>query len=94
LLRASSPEPGAELGTVCLKAGTALLASIKEGAFQNVLMISQLLPVLNRKTYLDLIHPECQAPRGTEPFTTASQASRERRFLFFGFFFFFNSIGI
>uniref|UniRef100_A0A8C0XRJ2 Transcobalamin-2 n=1 Tax=Castor canadensis TaxID=51338 RepID=A0A8C0XRJ2_CASCN len=63
LLRASSPEPGAELGTVCLKAGTALLASIKEGAFQNVLMISQLLPVLNRKTYLDLIHPECQAPR-------------------------------
>lgn len=59
----TSPMPGAELGIACLKARTALLASLQDGAFQNVLMISQLLPVLNHKTYLDLIFPDCQASR-------------------------------
>lgn len=58
-----SPAHGAELGTACLKARTSLLASLRGGAFQNPMMISQLLPVLNHKTYLDLISPDCQAPR-------------------------------
>uniref|UniRef100_A0A8V8TNC5 Transcobalamin-2 n=1 Tax=Homo sapiens TaxID=9606 RepID=A0A8V8TNC5_HUMAN len=59
----TSPMRGAELGTACLKARVALLASLQDGAFQNALMISQLLPVLNHKTYIDLIFPDCLAPR-------------------------------
>lgn len=55
--------PGEELGTSCLKATTALLASLQDEAFQNVLMISQLLPVLNHRSYVDLISPDCLAPR-------------------------------
>lgn len=59
----TSPIPGAELGTACLNARAALLASLRDGAFQNALMISQLLPVLNHKSYVDLISPDCQTPR-------------------------------
>lgn len=60
----TSPMPGAELGTACLNARAALLASLQdEEAFQNALMISQLLPVLNHKSYVDLISPDCLAPR-------------------------------
>ncbi|XP_033089146.1 transcobalamin-2 isoform X2 [Trachypithecus francoisi] len=59
----TSPMPGTELGAACLKASVALLASLQDGAFQNALMISQLLPVLNHKTYIDLIFPDCLAPR-------------------------------
>uniref|UniRef100_A0A8C6W6T4 Transcobalamin-2 n=1 Tax=Nannospalax galili TaxID=1026970 RepID=A0A8C6W6T4_NANGA len=59
----ASPMHGVELGTACLKARAALLASLQDGAFQNALMISQLLPILNHKTYMDLIFPDCQAPR-------------------------------
>ncbi|KAM5238779.1 transcobalamin-2 isoform 2-T2 [Ctenodactylus gundi] len=59
----TSPLSGVALGTACLKARAALVASLQDGAFQNALTISQLLPVLNHKTYLDLIFPDCQAPR-------------------------------
>lgn len=59
----TSHMPGEELGTSCLKATTALLASLQDEAFQNVLMISQLLPVLNHRSYVDLISPDCLAPR-------------------------------
>lgn len=59
----ASPASGSELGTACLKAGASLLANLQGGTFQNPLMISQLLLVLNHKTYLDLIFPDCQAPR-------------------------------
>ncbi|XP_068419304.1 transcobalamin-2 isoform X1 [Eschrichtius robustus] len=52
-----------ELGTACLKAKAALLASLQHKAFQNPLMISQLLPILNQKSYVDLISPDCLAPR-------------------------------
>ncbi|KAI5929982.1 Transcobalamin-2 [Manis javanica] len=52
-----------ELSIACLKARAALLASLEDGAFQNVLMISQLLPVLNHKSYVDLISPDCLEPR-------------------------------
>ncbi|XP_008054374.1 transcobalamin-2 [Carlito syrichta] len=58
-----SPIPGEEMGTACLKARAALSASLQDGAIQNALTISQLLPVLNRKTYMDLISPDCLAPR-------------------------------
>lgn len=60
--------PGEKLGTACLKARTALLASMKDGAFRNALLISQLLPVLNGKSYVDLISPDCEAPRGSWAF--------------------------
>ncbi|XP_032251047.1 transcobalamin-2 [Phoca vitulina] len=55
--------PEKKLGTACLKARAALLASMQDGAFKNVLIISQLLPVLNGKSYVDLISPDCEAPR-------------------------------
>lgn len=55
-----------ELSIACLKARAALLASLEDGAFQNVLMISQLLPVLNHKSYVDLISPDCLEPRGSQ----------------------------
>lgn len=61
----TSPASGVGLGAACLKARASLQASIQGGAFQNPLMISKLLPVLNHKTYLDLIFPDCQAPRGS-----------------------------
>lgn len=63
----TSPMPGTELGTACLNASAALLASLQDGAFQNALMISQLLPVLNHKSYVDLISPDCLVPRGSHP---------------------------
>lgn len=59
----TSPASGVGLGPACLRARTSLLLSLQDGAFQNPMMISQLLPVLNHKTYLDLIFPDCQAPR-------------------------------
>lgn len=64
----TSPMRDMELGTACLKAGAALLAILKDRGFQNVLMISTLLPVLNHKSYVDLISPDCHAPRGGWPF--------------------------
>uniref|UniRef100_H0WSW2 Transcobalamin-2 n=1 Tax=Otolemur garnettii TaxID=30611 RepID=H0WSW2_OTOGA len=69
----TSPMPGVELGTACLKARAALLASLQGGAFQNALMISQLLPVLNHKTYVDLIFPDCLTPRGTAMLEPATE---------------------
>ncbi|XP_069353521.1 transcobalamin-2 isoform X1 [Eulemur rufifrons] len=67
-----------EVGTACLKAKAALLASLQNEAFQNALVISQLLPVLNRKTYIDLISPDCLAPRvmlrpATETFSLTTE---------------------
>ncbi|XP_060026330.1 transcobalamin-2 isoform X7 [Lagenorhynchus albirostris] len=59
----ASLRPTVELGTACLKAKDALLASLQHKAFQNPLMISQLLPILNQKSYVDLISPDCEAPR-------------------------------
>lgn len=59
----TSPMPGFQVGTACLKARAALLASVQDGAFKNALMISQLLPVLNHKSYVDLISPDCLTPR-------------------------------
>lgn len=66
----TSPMPGVELGAACLRARAALVTSIQDGNFENVLMISQLLPVLNSKSYVDLISPDCLAPRAIlEPAT-------------------------
>ncbi|XP_070331676.1 transcobalamin-2 [Odocoileus virginianus] len=69
-LLTGSLRPTVELGTACLKAKAALQASLQHKTFQNPLMISQLLPVLNQKSYVDLISPDCQAPRALlEPAT-------------------------
>ncbi|XP_004481403.1 transcobalamin-2 [Dasypus novemcinctus] len=59
----TSSVPGVELGAACLRASAAVLASLQDGTFQNALVISQLLPVLNHKSYVDLISPACLAPR-------------------------------
>ncbi|XP_012586252.1 PREDICTED: transcobalamin-2 isoform X2 [Condylura cristata] len=71
----TSPLPGVQLSTACQKTRAGLLASLQDGTFKNVLLISQLLPVLNRKSYVDLISPDCLAPRAMlEPATeTLSQ---------------------
>lgn len=70
--------PGVELGRVCLKARAALLASLQDGAFQNALVVSQLLPVLNGKSYVDLISPDCEAPRVMlEPAVQTPSQTRE-----------------
>lgn len=61
-----SLRPTVELGTACLKAKAALQANLQHTTFQNPLMISQLLPVLNQKSYVDLISLDCQAPRGSQ----------------------------
>lgn len=62
-LLTTAPMPGTKLGMACLHARAALLASLQDGAFQNPLVISQLLPVLNHKSYVDLVSPDCLAPR-------------------------------
>ncbi|XP_055972508.1 transcobalamin-2 [Sorex fumeus] len=73
----TSPMPGVELGAACLKARAALVASIQDGNFENVLMISQLLPVLNSRNYVDLLSPDCWAPRATlEPATETPAEGR------------------
>ncbi|XP_015418320.1 PREDICTED: transcobalamin-2 [Myotis davidii] len=78
----TSPMPGTELGTACLNARAALLASLQDGAFQNALMISQLLPVLNHKSYVDLISPDCLAPRVTlEPATVTPSPMQVPEFI-------------
>ncbi|XP_013838503.1 transcobalamin-2 isoform X3 [Sus scrofa] len=59
----TSLKPMEEQGTACLKAKAALLDSLQHKAFQNPLVISQLLPVLNQKSYVALISPNCQAPK-------------------------------
>lgn len=63
-LLVSSPMSRVDLGTACLKARAALLVNLQDKALQNPIIISQLLPVLNHKTYVNLIFPDCQAPRG------------------------------
>lgn len=64
----TSLKPMEEQGTACLKAKAALLDSLQHKAFQNPLVISQLLPVLNQKSYVALISPNCQAPKGSQAF--------------------------
>ncbi|XP_054450006.1 transcobalamin-2 [Pteronotus mesoamericanus] len=72
-LLVTSPISGVKLRRACLNARAALLASLQDGAFQNALMISQLLPALNHKSYVDLISPDCLAPRVMlEPATVTS----------------------
>lgn len=42
----------------------ALLGSLEQGHFQNPMIMSQLLPVLNGKSYLDIATMECRAEQG------------------------------
>lgn len=59
----SSPVSGMKLSAACLKARAVLLDSLHDETFQNAAVISQLLPVLNLKTYVDLLSPDCHATR-------------------------------
>uniref|UniRef100_F7AW59 Transcobalamin-2 n=1 Tax=Ornithorhynchus anatinus TaxID=9258 RepID=F7AW59_ORNAN len=45
--------------SACERAGIALMRSLRNGDFQNPVTLSQLLPVLHHKTYLDLIPFDC-----------------------------------
>ncbi|XP_044131772.1 transcobalamin-2 [Bufo gargarizans] len=45
---------------ICSKAITALMDGLKEGKFSNPMMMSQLLPVLFQKSYLDVANVDCQ----------------------------------
>ncbi|KAM9330915.1 transcobalamin-2 [Gastrophryne carolinensis] len=44
----------------CSKAVTALLEAVKQGKFSNPMMMSQLLPVLHQKSYLDVDSIKCE----------------------------------
>ncbi|KAM3939073.1 transcobalamin-2 isoform 1-T2 [Leptodactylus fuscus] len=45
----------------CSKAITALTNGMKEGKFSNPMMMSQLLPVLFQKSYLDIVNVDCDS---------------------------------
>lgn len=69
---------GEELGPRCRRAEVALERSLREGAFRNVLVISQLLPALNHRSYADLLTPDCQAPRALlEPAPQPAEPTQE-----------------
>ncbi|XP_036591645.1 transcobalamin-2 [Trichosurus vulpecula] len=57
-----APSPESELA--CLRAGDALMKGLEEGAFQNPMPLSQLLPVLHQRTYLSLMQLDCNDERG------------------------------
>ncbi|XP_038619731.1 transcobalamin-2 [Tachyglossus aculeatus] len=51
--------------SACERAGMALVRSLRDGDFQNPVTLSQLLPVLHHKTYLDLIPFDCSKEKVT-----------------------------
>ncbi|XP_027720167.1 transcobalamin-2 isoform X2 [Vombatus ursinus] len=57
-----APSPESELA--CLRAGNALMKGLEEGAFQNPIPLSQLLPILHQRTYLSLMQLDCNDERG------------------------------
>ncbi|XP_044530183.1 transcobalamin-2 [Gracilinanus agilis] len=61
----AAPSPESELA--CLRVGGALLKGLQAGAFENPIPLSQLLPVLHHKTYLDLIQLDCNDERVLGP---------------------------
>ncbi|EMP27579.1 Transcobalamin-2 [Chelonia mydas] len=54
----------------------ALLGSLEQGHFQNPMIMSQLLPVLNGKSYLDIATMECRAEQDTLELDTTCPGSR------------------
>ncbi|XP_050779791.1 transcobalamin-2 [Gopherus flavomarginatus] len=61
---------------VCPKGMDALLGSLEQGHFQNPMIMSQLLPVLDGKSYLDIATMECQAEQDTLELDTKCPGSR------------------
>ncbi|XP_043835244.1 transcobalamin-2 isoform X2 [Dromiciops gliroides] len=57
-----APSPVSEVA--CFQAGAALLKGLQEGAFQNPILLSQLLPILHQRTYLSLMQLDCNDKRG------------------------------
>ncbi|XP_030438316.1 transcobalamin-2 [Gopherus evgoodei] len=61
---------------VCPKGMDALLGSLEQGHFQNPMIMSQLLPVLDGKSYLDIATMECQAEQDTLELDTQCPGAR------------------
>nr|XP_023965305.1 transcobalamin-2 isoform X1 [Chrysemys picta bellii]XP_023965306.1 transcobalamin-2 isoform X1 [Chrysemys picta bellii] len=53
----------------CPKGMDALLGSLEQGHFQNPMIMSQLLPVLDGKSYLDIATMECRAEQASPSFS-------------------------
>ncbi|XP_020852018.1 transcobalamin-2 isoform X2 [Phascolarctos cinereus] len=70
-----APSPESELA--CLRAGDALIKGLEEGAFQNPIPLSQLLPVLHQRTYLSLMQLDCSDERGLLEADTAIPLTEE-----------------
>ncbi|KAH1180168.1 transcobalamin-2 isoform X1 [Mauremys mutica] len=60
----------------CPKGMDALLGSLEQGHFQNPMIMSQLLPVLDGKSYLDIATMECRAEQDTSELDTKCPGSR------------------
>ncbi|CAM5160553.1 unnamed protein product [Eretmochelys imbricata] len=60
----------------CPKGMDALLGSLEQGHFQNPMIMSQLLPVLDGKSYLDIATMECRAEQDTLERDTRCPGSR------------------
>ncbi|XP_074062445.1 transcobalamin-2 [Macrotis lagotis] len=72
-----APSPESELA--CLRVGDAVLKGLQAGAFQNPMPLSQLLPVLHRRTYLSLMQLDCNDERSVleaEPTVPLTQDQR------------------
>uniref|UniRef100_A0A8D0HL90 Transcobalamin-2 n=1 Tax=Sphenodon punctatus TaxID=8508 RepID=A0A8D0HL90_SPHPU len=59
----------------CLKGMAAILGSLEQGQFQNPMIVSQLLPVLHGKSYVDLGTMQCQGEKDTLVLGTSSPSS-------------------
>ncbi|XP_068937868.1 transcobalamin-2 isoform X2 [Petaurus breviceps papuanus] len=70
-----APSPESELA--CLRAGDAIMKGLEEGAFQNPIPLSQLLPVLHHRTYLSLMQLDCNDERGLLEADTTTPLTQE-----------------
>lgn len=62
--------------TECSKAVEILIESLKQGLFSNPMMMSQLMPVLHRKTYLDISTMHCSNEESTLTQRSSSGTSK------------------
>ncbi|XP_069070558.1 transcobalamin-2 isoform X1 [Pleurodeles waltl] len=62
--------------TECSKAVEILIESLKQGLFSNPMMMSQLTPVLHRKTYLDISTMDCRNEEDTLTLRSSSGISK------------------
>ncbi|KAM9097249.1 transcobalamin-2 isoform 1-T2 [Sarcophilus harrisii] len=82
-LQALMEAPSPESERACLRVGDVLLKGLQEGAFQNPLPLSQLLPILHGRTYLSLRQLDCKDYRGlldVDLITPPAQKPKEIQF--------------